>query len=697
MDQNTNRDELISSLIKRVYHLEQEVIKLGGSPYVEPEKIKPETYVTKPLGSQTIPANNTPIVNESDMPKRIAGYVGNNTAQLYAKPKETAIEDRVAANKAKQNIENKIGKNVMAIVGSILIFIALILFGGIAFMYLSDYAKAGLMYIFSIAIAAVGILKSPKRNAPPEKITKYKTFFTSLAACGISATYISGLVSYFAFGIFDLLVFAIITVAWLAATMVLAYNYSDIFVYICNAGLVISTLLVTFQFDSSILGFILYTICLIALYIIKHSDNFNKDCFYFIQYPIMYMLLTAISRDPISRTILFLIVIGFFIASNFIYTLREKHIVTHIVTFVLNMLAIIYFTVFSCIDDIMNNDTVLWLVIVIISSICATYYLKYKKSNIVLHNITYYMTLVLTVIFYLFTTIADYTSVLPFMILTFIGFALKDSKLRISGYVLFTLGTCYISISSNEYVVFGVITALVLICINCMMLISYSCVDKYFLTAIFILNVLRLRSEALWPVWVTFVVFAVIAAFMNTPLYYMDHKNKTTEPASKIIGYVINALTMFAGLICIASPVITKSVLILGVVILITTALYCINTKRLFNLRLSEMLIGIYICLKFTILILVILNRLDAVSFVISIAGILIAIACIILGFKTKHKSFRLYGLVISLISVAKLILFDIQYDSILLRPLGILVAGALCYVISFIYSKLEKNIKNES
>ena len=58
-----------------------------------------------------------------------------------------------------------------------------------------------------------------------------------------------------------------------------------------------------------------------------------------------------------------------------------------------------------------------------------------------------------------------------------------------------------------------------------------------------------------------------------------------------------------------------------------------------------------------------------------------------------KLKLMRLYGLILSMISIAKLLFFDLSYDSLATRAAGVLVAGLLCLGISFAYGKYEKVI----
>jgi uncharacterized membrane protein len=96
--------------------------------------------------------------------------------------------------------------------------------------------------------------------------------------------------------------------------------------------------------------------------------------------------------------------------------------------------------------------------------------------------------------------------------------------------------------------------------------------------------------------------------------------------------------------------------------------------------------------LKFTWTLWIILGRFSAVSYLISLAGIVLAIAFIVAGFRFNYKGLRLYGLVLTMVCVIKLLFWDIVFDNAFYRPISFLVAGILLFLISYIYFRLEKN-----
>lgn len=81
-------------------------------------------------------------------------------------------------------------------------------------------------------------------------------------------------------------------------------------------------------------------------------------------------------------------------------------------------------------------------------------------------------------------------------------------------------------------------------------------------------------------------------------------------------------------------------------------------------------------------------------SVLYSVAGLMVAIAWISLGFYLKVKSVRLYGLVLTLVMVAKFIIVDLSGENSMTRVLALIVGGVLCFIISYIYNKLSTSEK---
>jgi hypothetical protein len=130
-------------------------------------------------------------------------------------------------------------------------------------------------------------------------------------------------------------------------------------------------------------------------------------------------------------------------------------------------------------------------------------------------------------------------------------------------------------------------------------------------------------------------------------------------------------------------------------VILISLALFTMNIGIL--LRGSrDAGKGAYIGFKLTLLMIVCLASYSAANYIISIACFILSIASIIAGFGLSRKSFRIYGLVLSLISIVKLIMIDIRYENTIGHAFSFFACGTLCFVISMIYHGIDKKMSKQ-
>ncbi|SHO42957.1 DUF2157 domain-containing protein [Anaerocolumna xylanovorans] len=108
-----------------------------------------------------------------------------------------------------------------------------------------------------------------------------------------------------------------------------------------------------------------------------------------------------------------------------------------------------------------------------------------------------------------------------------------------------------------------------------------------------------------------------------------------------------------------------------------------------------KQLTGIWIVLKYLILTWTILWAFldtEIASVVYSIVGLIVAIGSISVGFKLKIKSIRQYGLVLTILMVAKFIFVDLNQENSITRVFALIIGGSLCFLISFIYNKLSQN-----
>ena len=133
--------------------------------------------------------------------------------------------------KQSKSLENVVGKNLMGILASVLIFIGLILFATVAYEVLSDVARVVLIYLLSGLFLAVGRIGMHKnRNA----------FFLSLTGCGVGAIYISLFLTYGYFHLINGIALYILLAVWSVIVFFLGGRGSFLFKVIGQSGLLIS-------------------------------------------------------------------------------------------------------------------------------------------------------------------------------------------------------------------------------------------------------------------------------------------------------------------------------------------------------------------------------------------------------------------------------------------------------------------------
>ena len=181
-----------------------------------------------------------------------------------------------------------------------------------------------------------------------------------------------------------------------------------------------------------------------------------------------------------------------------------------------------------------------------------------------------------------------------------------------------------------------------------------------------------------------FYVLAVIHLVLNKLKYFGKEK------VTKGVMYGINALLMIAG----CSFMYATDTLALKLpVILIAILLFFANTKEVLTIHKNA---GYYVALKYTVLMLCILGSFDVVDYAVSICLLVFAIVSIVTGFYKDTTAFRLYGLVLSMISIVKLIMIDIKYDNTIENAVSFFVSGVLCFVISFIYNRIDTKLRGK-
>lgn len=585
----------------------------------------------------------------------------------------------------KKDLEKTMGAGIMGIVASVLIFISIIIFGGLLLPYLTDVIMTVVMFLLSFILFGAGylLLRKDQKNK----------FHISLCACGATAVCVSLFVTRLYFELINDMVFLVLIAVWLA-----------LMAYICK------------RYENYIFR------------IIGEIGVFLTACFGLAR-------LTA-DDTAADRWFMFCILLVVFGCSTFIFhkiipaVSYEKNGFSHVIR---SLVFLLFSVVF--VGETGPGMGVYGGFAFMSAFLCLEIYLSYED---VLHNgCLFYFLMSINALVYCAILCKTFQSesFLPYYITAILLaglFEVKQSKSSMFGNAL----VCLIFLGGGwAWLHTGVFYTLLVM----LPLFAYGYVKKnviplyiglFSIAAVFMADITALSTALLWAV--PFLCFAVLARVMKDKVFTavgypvfmicgadvllkllkgFDFKYNEREIIVFLVLAVMHILLIklraFAedGKIfeTVAAVMTICFMLYSGyavyeeylnvITILIMAALYTMNAANL--LKRSEKF-GYYIGFKFTVLLILLVDSHFELSMLLSVLMLLFAAGCIAFGFYKKNKSFRIYGLVLSMVSVFKLVLFDVSNKSAIYNAVGFLVCGLICFGISFLYNKIENKVKKK-
>jgi uncharacterized membrane protein len=199
-----------------------------------------------------------------------------------------------------------------------------------------------------------------------------------------------------------------------------------------------------------------------------------------------------------------------------------------------------------------------------------------------------------------------------------------------------------------------------------------------------------LRESAGWEFSGDIERAVILALLLATNLVFRFVLNKKGDKPLLVCTYISSAFLMAGSTVQLYS--ISISSVDYYITLLIAAAIFANNTYRF--VRSADVKYQLYGAFKVTAFLVIVLTSLHRASVLLSVALLVLSILWILAGFGFSAKAVRIYGLVITNISIVKLILIDITYNSTLEKAAGFFICGVLCFVISFIYSRIDRNME---
>ena len=621
-----------------------------------------------------------------------------------------------AAPSKPMDLENIIGKSWMGIFASVLIFVSFILFATLLAPFITDTMKMAAMYLVSAIFTSFGLIKLKKHH---------NRLYLAISSCGVGAIYISLLLTNLYFkAIGDIALYLLILI-WAVFVCYLSRWQDKVFQIIGQCGITIALffgVILCVETEDTAKFFLLsifFVVTAAIFYISSYSREFHKNIIHNIFNIInVFQLLVSFclfdmpdlfSPDKLSlgwtsyQMEFVSIVILLFLVMEFVLflTARLKEtntgfglvIVANALLLMLSIISMTYgsdddfrgtvfliigFFLMTVIEKKFDNRTdsgkVLIQLFILPLFIFSVYMISFFENHI---GLSFLMILFVLLGYYKNDTVYKSESLIMAFLYCFSAMKYPTEQLCL-GLLFFALLAVLMYIKKEQYHItfklFSYFMGLLFLFAGLAYLlndtnVSYDAFRTIIFTAIAVINLIAMKS--------TF-----IKDFRTMQI------EKTCVTATRILNAVFMAYSLYA-IMDINSGICHY------ILILLAVCLFMVNTRNLLKQH-KGLLPGIYIGIKLTVLIITILSSFDAANYIISISTLLFAIISIIAGFKFFFKSFRIYGLTLSLISVAKLILVDISYDNTLGHALSFFVCGVLCFVISMIYHLIDKRMRDK-
>ena len=677
--------------------LKAEMQRQSQAPYMQPQRVTPQ-----PQAPYLQP--------QSVMPQPQAPYM--QPQNKAAKPKD---------------LENMIGKSWMGIFASVLIFISFILFATLLAPFITDTIKMIAMYVVSILLATFGLLKLRKHN---------NKLYLAISSCGIGAVYISLFLTNLYFKAIGDIVLYLFILVWAVFVCYLSKWQDRIFQIIGQCGITIALffgiILCMKESDHTKLFLLslFFVVTASVFYVSNYSREFHKNvinntfnCMNVFQIWVGAYLMrpaafswkklaeakgyapdwTAYLTEIIAGVVLLFLVLQFvfFLMAK----LKENNVgfgVFVIINTIFMMLFISNITYWALLWGSWNDwDSIRGIIYIIIGAallvviekkfenrkdegkvliqcfclplfVMSVYMVPFFRNHV---GVSFVMILLMLLGYYKDDCVYKYVSLLMAVIYCFsdMKYSVEHLCLGLSFFAI--LGVCmYVKKEqyNGKFKLFSYLAGLLFIFISLTyvmddMKINYDIETTILICVISILNVFAMKSR-----------------------FIKNFQTLQIEKSSVNVTRTMNAILMAASLFAVME---VDNEICHFILVLLAILIFMVNSKNLVEQN-KKMWAGIYIGVKLTILLVTILCSYEAANYVISISAFLFAIISIVIGFKFYVKSFRIYGLFLSMFSVAKLILVDISYDNTLGHALSFFICGILCFVISMIYHLIDKKMQ---
>lgn len=687
--QNKNIDALMDQKLRE---MQREVAYLNEQLTLLKES-RIESVVQKPQYESDIVQ---PVMSEKV--QTVSGVLKMASSQ---EPMKLQANVQAAPSAKKQkDMESIIGKSWMGAIASILIFISIIMFATLILPTLTDTVKMIVMYAASSLVTVFGLIRLRKDEKSP--------FNLAVSGCGIGAIYISLILTNLYFkAIGDVLLYLLIAV-WAIFVCVLSRLKSTLFQVIGQCGILIAVFfgcgLCCENHDSIkfvVLVFFYLITSLVFMWVHYSKDlsgNLISLIFNHINAWILLLASHAFLEDKKVYMVAGLMMVYIVAAIVVCFKVNLDKAITSSTLIIMNLFVFAQY-LRICLQNEFGLGVV-QLVVGVLLIVLAEW--KFKEKIIGDKRVLQFFAILM--LFFAVIGMNIWAQEILLIIISAAllvhGYDCKDKIYHYSSVIIVAIVIYMMDMTALHCAVTVAYFALFLT-LSLWKKEQYQCALKlvgYFVSAFFVWKMSELMNKLPLAEEANIVLHLLVMALVNiVAMKTIGTKNFLTgkqEKVSEALFSVYNARMMVVSIWHVGSIEHVAwhllTVLIAGMVFMVNSG----NLLKRYQGKKEEMYAGIYVGLKLTILVWVSLASFDTANLIVSIVCFVLAIVGIMIGFGLQFKSLRIYGLVLSLFSVVKLIMVDMVYDNLTGRAAGFFVCGILCFVISLIYNTIDKKMK---
>lgn len=668
---------------RNLVYLKSEIIQLSSRVNDIKEQLsqmseKHDDYMKKV--NSNIPLDSD-IVNEETSDKEIVDKENISNEVLDKLDKCTGVEIN---DTEEEKLEFKIGSNVLNILGVVLILISFITFGN--YIY-TNYMTNTLKGIFLFGISSVILLLGEKFFS--KKIPK---FAIGISALGVGSLYVSMIINYLVLQTINSIVVIILTLIITSISIFISEKHNSNIIRIIGLfgsyGCLIPLQRLNVM-QSYITVLILLIINIANLYIpIKD----NKFLIYSSIFNVIFGGVLISNAFLVESSIIVCFI--FTILFNNIMYIKQITKIENLKMYRFVALLSTWCMMSQLLCNSIHDMLGIGLILIAVSAI------SYFKSSKELKGIFYIHGLIVGLI--LINPNSDIFEYNTYSIL-FVGLTvltmytlskLKDNYLKVATVILLTSGMIDF-IGNDSMIIRAVYGALFTISIWVLSGKNKNGLSTLVLKHAFFGSVLLIIFYNIdFDISSNLICLTIVSMIYVLLLTNVERlRDKNYKVANKIILITSLIFLNLYGYERLYTAIL--SLAISGIILVMLNMSKYVESK--FMNKHSVLIYSLYI----TYAVFVFLNSMiiddNITNLIFSVVLMIIAFANVWIGFKLDILEVRRYGLVLSLLVCAKVIFFDFYYYSFVIKTGLFLITGIVALLISYIYSKLEQELKIKS